>query len=349
MELGNKIKSLRLRAGLTQEMLAEELGVSFQTISKWENSVCAPDISMLPKLSVYFGVTIDELFDLTTEQRLHRIENMLDMEQELPHSTFVETEEFLLGLLEGDCDKARINSFLAHLYHHRVLSDCEKVDKYARKAMKLRPDIKGCQWLLQKTEGAVAVDWNVKNHHKVIDFYKELIKDNPKVSRNYLELMDNLLADNRTKEAREYLDIYKTLEGHLEFQVPIYEGRIALAEHDVNLGEAKFRELEERFPEDSGALFELANHYAEQCDYEKAIEYYEKSFAQDMKNGNHPVFTDALEAMAILRKIQGQYEESIKYYDRMLKHLETEFGFTEGEPVREVLVEKQRLMEYILK
>ena len=36
MELGNKIKNLRLRAGLTQEMLAEELGVSFQTISKWE-------------------------------------------------------------------------------------------------------------------------------------------------------------------------------------------------------------------------------------------------------------------------------------------------------------------------
>ena len=52
MELGNKIKNLRLRAGMTQEMLADELGVSFQTISKWENSVCAPDIAMLPKLSM---------------------------------------------------------------------------------------------------------------------------------------------------------------------------------------------------------------------------------------------------------------------------------------------------------
>ena len=56
MELGNKIKTLRLRAGMTQEMLAEEMGVSFQTISKWENNICAPDVSMLPKLSVYFGV-----------------------------------------------------------------------------------------------------------------------------------------------------------------------------------------------------------------------------------------------------------------------------------------------------
>lgn len=65
MELGNKIKTLRLKAGLTQEKLADELNVSFQTVSKWENNVCAPDISMLPKLSVFFGVTIDELFNLT--------------------------------------------------------------------------------------------------------------------------------------------------------------------------------------------------------------------------------------------------------------------------------------------
>ena len=52
MELGNKIKTLRLKAGLTQEKLADELNVSFQTVSKWENNVCAPDISMLPKLSL---------------------------------------------------------------------------------------------------------------------------------------------------------------------------------------------------------------------------------------------------------------------------------------------------------
>ena len=95
MELGNKIKALRTKAGLTQEKLADELGVSFQTISKWENNVCAPDIAMLPKLSVFFGVTIDELFSLTNEQKIRRIENMLDMEQELSDSTFEEILDFL--------------------------------------------------------------------------------------------------------------------------------------------------------------------------------------------------------------------------------------------------------------
>jgi len=346
MELGNKIKNLRLRAGLTQEMLAEELGVSFQTISKWENSVCAPDISMLPKLSVYFGVTIDELFDLTTEQRMHRIENMLDMEQELPHSTFVETIDFLQAQLEGECDKAQVYAFLAYVYHHRVLSDCEKVDKYARKALMLDPSRKkGCQWLFQKAAGATACDWNVRNHHKIITFYKELVEKHPTVSRNYLELMDNLLADNRTKEAREYLKQYASLEEHKEFQIPIYEGRIALAEHNVELAEQKFRELEERFPDDFATLFELANYYADKCDYDKAIFYYEKSFEMDKANGVKPLFTDALWGEAIIYEIQEKYEEAIKCYDRILQVLDEEFGFTEGEPVREVTEERQRLIE----
>lgn len=349
MELGSKIKALRLRAGMTQEMLAEELGVSFQTISKWENGVCAPDIMMLPKLSVYFGVTIDELFDLTTEQKLHRIEHMLDMESELPHSTFVETINYLEGLLEKDCDKARIYSFLAHVYHHRVESDCEKVDKYARKSLQLRPEIKDCQWLFRKTEGAEVSDWNAKNHHRIISFYKELVKDNPTVPRNYLDLMDNLLADNRTKEATMYLDAYKKLEEYSAIQVLIYEGRIALAEHNIELAEQKFEELEMNFAKDGGAMFELAGHYAEQCDYEKALHFYEISFALDKENGKKPLYTDALWGMAIIYEIQEKYEDALKCYDRVLKVADEEFGFTEGAPVDEVNAEKQRIMELMRK
>lgn len=349
MELGNKIKTLRLRAGLTQEMLAEELGVSFQTISKWENSVCAPDIFMLPKLSLCFGVTIDELFDLTIDQKLHRIENMLDMEQELPHSTFTETIDFLNEQLEGECDKARIYSFLAHTYHHRVSSDCEKVAKYAKKALTMRSDIKDCQWLLQKAEGAVACDWNIRNHHKTITFYKDLIAANPTVARTYLYLLDNLIADHRTKEAAEYLKKYAQLEGHMEFQVLVYEGRIALAEHNVALADEKFAELERRFPDAATTAFELANYYADKCEYEKAIAYYEKSFELDKQEQKRPVYTDALWAIEMIYEIQEKYEEAVQICDRLLAHLEAEFSFTEGEPVREVSEAKQRLLNLMRK
>lgn len=343
MELGSKIKSLRLRAGMTQEMLAEELGVSFQTISKWENGVCAPDIMMLPKLSVYFGVTIDELFDLTTDQKLHRIENMLDLESELPHSTFVETIDYLQGLLEKNCDKGRINNFFAHVYHHRMASDSEKAAKYAKKAMQIRPDIKDCYWILQKSEGAAVCDWNSKQHNKTISFYKDLIKENPNEAWNYLRLLDNLLADNRIKEAKEYLAKYAELEGHVERQVIIYQGRIALAEHKPDEAEHKFLELK-KFDKDGNAMFALADYYASQCEYEKAIEYYDLSFELDKENGAKPLYTDALEGMAMIYEIQEKYEEAIQCYDRTLKVLAEAFGYSEGAPVDEVNAEKQRVI-----
>ena len=70
MDIGNKIKHLRQKANLTQEQLGANLGISAQSVSKWENSITMPDISLLPLLSSELGVTIDELFDLTTEQKL---------------------------------------------------------------------------------------------------------------------------------------------------------------------------------------------------------------------------------------------------------------------------------------
>lgn len=348
MELGNKIKTLRLRAGMTQEMLADELGVTFQTISKWENNVCAPDIAMLPRLSVYFGVTIDELFNLTTEQRLRRIGNMLNMEQELPHSTFVETIDFLQEQLENTDDKGKIYGLMAHTFHHRILSDSEKVRNYARKSLQLNPGVKDCQWLLQKAEGAVACDWNIRNHHHIISFYKELIEQNPEVSRNYLYLMDNLLADHRTKETAQYLKQYAKLEDHMAFQVVVYEARIALADHDIVLAKKKIEELENHFAEDGNVMFELANFYADQCEYDKAIAYYEKSIELDKKQKKRPVYTDACHGMAIIYEIQEKFKEAITCYDRMLQILEEEFGVTEGESVRAVNEEKQRLMKKLV-
>ena len=73
MELGEKIRQLRLRAGLTQEQLAGKLGIGAQAVSKWENAAAMPDITLLPVLAETFGVTIDDLFDLTAEQRMNRI------------------------------------------------------------------------------------------------------------------------------------------------------------------------------------------------------------------------------------------------------------------------------------
>lgn len=59
--IGNRITKYRKEKGLTQEALAEKLGVSSQAVSKWENDASCPDISLLPQLCRELGLTTDEL------------------------------------------------------------------------------------------------------------------------------------------------------------------------------------------------------------------------------------------------------------------------------------------------
>ena len=63
LSIGNKIKALRRERGITQEQLAESIGISFQAVSKWENDISLPDITLVPALASYFNISIDELFD----------------------------------------------------------------------------------------------------------------------------------------------------------------------------------------------------------------------------------------------------------------------------------------------
>ena len=63
--IGENILNLRKSRQLTQESLASMIGVSTQTVSKWENNTNMPDITLLPIIADIFEVTIDELFGRT--------------------------------------------------------------------------------------------------------------------------------------------------------------------------------------------------------------------------------------------------------------------------------------------
>jgi transcriptional regulator with XRE-family HTH domain len=70
LNIGENIKNLRKTKNITQEELAEILGGSFQSVSRWENETCYPDMELLPMIADYFGVTVDRLIgaDKTVEQ-----------------------------------------------------------------------------------------------------------------------------------------------------------------------------------------------------------------------------------------------------------------------------------------
>ena len=98
--IGNRIAKYRKEKALTQEGLAEKLGVSSQAVSKWENDASCPDISLLPQLCRELGITTDEL--LTGKSEIVQV---------LPESQRKPLEEltFRVRIDSADGDRIRVN------------------------------------------------------------------------------------------------------------------------------------------------------------------------------------------------------------------------------------------------
>ena len=95
--IGEKIKDLRKFHSITQNALASYLNVSAQSVSKWETGVSMPDLSIIPDIASYFGITIDELFNFTpNKSREMQIEMYF---QAIYHLVEMSTCTRLVGIL----------------------------------------------------------------------------------------------------------------------------------------------------------------------------------------------------------------------------------------------------------
>ena len=74
IKLGEKIRSLRKQKNISQEVLAQYLGVSFQAVSKWENGDNLPDVTMIPAIASFFDVSTDELFDFNRIEMENKVQ-----------------------------------------------------------------------------------------------------------------------------------------------------------------------------------------------------------------------------------------------------------------------------------
>ena len=81
MTLGEKLKEIRKRFGLSQEQLAKLLNVSRQAITKWENDGGIPDITNLQELSKVFSITVDYLLDEDHQLPALSMRKVLDKDQ----------------------------------------------------------------------------------------------------------------------------------------------------------------------------------------------------------------------------------------------------------------------------
>ena len=115
VNIGRTIARERRRVGITQEQLADHLGVSKAAVSKWELGQSVPDVGLLPRIAAYFSLTLDELFDwrdeLTQEESAARYAEVYALGEKDLAAAHVRLRE----LAAAHCSDANLLLMLASL------------------------------------------------------------------------------------------------------------------------------------------------------------------------------------------------------------------------------------------
>jgi len=130
IKLGRKIKELRKARNISQEILAEYLGVSFQAVSKWENEAGLPDVSLIPAIASFFEVSTDELFDYNRMENEKKRDAICDEAAKCRRDDPAKAERILRdGLKQFPGDDIILNNLL---YTMRAPERSEEVIKICK-------------------------------------------------------------------------------------------------------------------------------------------------------------------------------------------------------------------------
>lgn len=327
IEIGKKIKALRLQKEMTQEELATKLNMSSQAVSKWENNVTMPDIQLLPRLSVLLGVTIDELFALTDGTHLERIGNMLQQAQVISKDDFAYAERFLMEKLHDDGKRPQCLTLLAELHLHRSREHRDTAAGYAKDALHITPHVKRSHNALRDAMNGPLFDWNFSNHHKLIWYYKGFIASHPNYRQGYVWLLNYLLADGRCTEAKETLQHLNDM--HPSYLYLVYGGLICKEEGNLPQALILWEQLTEQYPLEWQAWTSRGDCMAKIGRYDEALVYYGKGHELQP----HPKYTDSLESIAQIYSIQGQYEKAVEKLGEIIALLAADWNIIEGKTV----------------
>ncbi len=292
MTMNENIKTLRLQKRLSQEALGELLGVSAQAVSKWEQGITSPDISLLPALAECFGVTIDSLFQGVPKRKYpgygtERMELYAIYEDENgTDEDFRRAEEAYREVIMTG--KANIQDYLdyAALHRIRMYKDRELAMRYYRRALEEGKEQRGDSWFAA--------------HRDLVQYLIALGRTEDAIaeSRKWCEEEPNA----------RWTHVYhaQALEGAGRLEEAWKEIEIALTVPDEELGV-------EWVSTDAGDLCAMLGRY------EEAISYWDK-VPKDSTSISH------LFSKAEMYVTMGEKEKAIKQFEEILVWLE-EHGY----------------------
>ena len=249
LSIGENIKKLRAEKGITQEQLAEHLSITYQSVSKWENNITAPDLYLIPAIAGYFEISIDELFKPNMKgykNKAARLMALYEFRQTKENFDKADAEyEKLVSENKADAEDMRLYGIL---YQFRAQCLNKKAEELLRQAVEM-----GSERAEAQLAGLLA---SQGRHKENIEKYEEAIKNDPDRRRNW-----NLLAFSYGGHYGEGADPEKALD---------------IAKKGL-----------EKFPNDAILLSQCGDLCRGLKRYDEAFGYYKKSIEQNPDIGDN--------------------------------------------------------------
>ncbi|MBR6642194.1 MAG: helix-turn-helix transcriptional regulator [Lachnospiraceae bacterium] len=148
--IGEQLKALRKEKQITQEVLADVLGVSYQSVSRWELGVCYPDMELLPIIANYFGITIDRLLSNDAESKEIEIQRFYEKVDSMDFGS-LEQMQFVEEFYHKHPENDWVAFILQDIMKNYLSVNKDKVSDYLPDMIKLYHRLKGTYY----HEGAV--------------------------------------------------------------------------------------------------------------------------------------------------------------------------------------------------
>ena len=325
MEMGKEIRRLRNDRGLTQEALAAALNVTAQTVSKWECGNSIPDVQLLPEIAVYFGVTIDQLFAMSPEQQMERMENRIYARGLFSEAEQRQLEHQINAFAENPEHEGRAKLLLTKLYNNQAEQYRLLAVESGKEAVEKTGGDSDAVSELANAWGSYIPDWNIRNHHALIEWFSGYCRRHPENRSALMWLLDNLIDDRRLSEASAWLGKLALMDGTC--RVPMYRYAIALAAGDRAEAEQQLRDLEAMEGQEWCWATTLGDICTLRQEYDRAIAWYRKG--QELQPS--PKYTDSAMSIAHICEIRGDRDGAIAAYREQLRLMREEWGIVSGE------------------
>ncbi len=322
MDIGSTIKKLRMDSKITQEEVAEYLGISFQAVSKWETGTTMPDITLLPKIADFFGVRIDDLFSVDHEDELKRIEESLTYG--LSEQSYLYAKRVLDASLQDDPDNVCALKLYAKLHLKKTNDDLLEAGRMLERAMKRSPLDEEIFGLYRTVRGGGVYeahsgdDWFIR----VCEPYAEKFPQN---SRLIVILIEAMIRQRYFEKAEKYINLLQ-LDKNEEYLCQIYLGDLELARGNLDNAKAIWNAVSEN---DSMGQYEAGERFNRINEYDRAIQCFKNAF----QAATPPRYLDAIYSLAFLYTKLGRKNEAIEAWQLIMNTLASDYNEYDGETV----------------